>query len=303
VNRAAQSVVSDGDSWKVSGASLNIGANLITARSQGKHVSIIAVRGSDADVIARPSQKVRFLWLPETDDELRGIARESLSKQLSSEDLNAFVATIKKRVPELFAQVFANSDVTVVEGGAEPASTITMFFHAIGAFGYSEVDCGDAIPNQAVEVHVGSVRFNIRMGLVEGDSAFDWTPLSKDDSASVRAEDVAQILARTSAHEFGHTLGLVGKDGACAWMDGCGSHSCPDTKAHLKDPDDGTPLVHRFDYGWYLMDKGEDSPGRTRVGERDVSITNRETATRLKPREPARFDQFDSSYLSIIHPK
>jgi len=41
------------------------------------------------------------------------------------------------------------------------------------------------------------------------DRISEWGPMQKSDPVAVRIEDVGQALGRTSAHELGHSLGLV----------------------------------------------------------------------------------------------
>lgn len=280
-----------GGKWSVTGIPLNVGANTIDVQIGDRRESVLTVRGSD-NIIARPQQKVFFLWNPGADDELKRLAKESLSATLSDAELATFVTNVKKRTVEVFQQRYANvADVKAVGSDSDDVHTISMLGVNDSVFGSSPFDCGSKTPKQISEIHVGTyrsqmARTNDSTGFIAG-----WGPMKRSDSIEIRTEDVAQALGRTSAHEFGHSLGLTGgpTDNACQWMDGCdGGHNCDAFDA-------SHPLAKRFDGGWHIMDPGGKTVNNARISEPSP-------LQRTNPRKSPVFESFGASYLRLVHP-
>jgi hypothetical protein len=280
-----------GGKWSVTGIALNVGANSIDVQIGDKRDSVLTVRGGD-DVKGRPQQKVFFLWNASVDDELKLLAKESLSATLTDVQLTAFASNVKKRTVEIFQQRYAGvADVTIVNADGEDVHTVSMLGLSDTLFGSSPFDCGSKTPKQTSQIHVGTYRsqmtkINDAAGFISG-----WAPMKRSDTVEVRTEDVAQALGRTSTHEFGHSLGLTGgpTDGTCQWMDGCdGGHNC--------DAFDAThPRANRFNEGWHIMD-----PGGKTVNNARISEPNK--AQRTTPRKSPIFEPFGASYLKLVHP-
>jgi hypothetical protein len=269
----------------VASLQLNVGANVIEVGTADKTASVLVVRGSD-NVARRPQQKVRFLWNEGVDEEIKKIAKLSLSAQLTDSELANFADAVKSRTVELFLGRYKGvADIAIVGAGDDDVHTISMMDVDDALFGQSPFDCGNLVARQTSEVHVGTYRRQMTANFDE------WGPMQRSDPAAVRIEDVAQALGRTSAHEFGHSLGLVGGSGdrVCKWMDGCdGGHNCDALDAR-------NPLADRFKDGWHIMDPGGKTENNARLAE--PSPTRRST-----PRRPAIFEPFSASYLKIIHP-
>jgi hypothetical protein len=276
--------------WSVPRVPLEIGLNTIEATIGEASAAAIAVRGNRIE--RRPTQFVRFIWSSEAESELKEIARKTLTTPLTEAQLGDFVANVKRRTVEVLERAYAGiADVKVVEKSVPNTHTISVLDLSPDGrdlFGSSRGDCGNADLSQVTRVFAGQYRKSMT-------KHFDrWGPMRKDDPPEVRIEDLGQALGRTSAHELGHSLGLVRElntqtVGVCTWMNGCdGSHNCA-----AFDLDH--PAANRFNDGWHIMDPGGTTLNNARLGE---PSPNRRAASRT----PAWFEPFSASYLRIIHP-
>jgi hypothetical protein len=275
--------------WLVPKLPLKIGVNTIEASIGETAVAALAVRGEG--VKARPPQAVRFLWNSGAEAELKEIARKTLTEQLTDAQLDDFAAKVKVRVVEVFKNAYAGAaDIRVVAAPVKNMHTISMLVlspDGSNLFGRSPGDCGNKDLTQVSRVFVGQYRKSMT------EKFHKWGPMKKDDPPEVRIEDLGQALGRTSAHELGHSLGLVrhATDSGCKWMDGCSKHhNCAAFDlSHL------AANANRFNDGWHIMDPGGDTLNNARLGE---PFPDKRAAVRT----PARFEPFSASYLRIIHP-
>ena len=268
--------------WNVANVPLKVGFNLVTIKVGNVTADRPVTRGEK--IAARPAQKVRIVWENDTDDELKKIAAGTLDAGLSATDQDHFVNLVHGRVAQLVtADYIPAGDITLTNSTDANVHIISMRPADMnGLFGESPVDCGNLVAGQTSRVYVGTFR-----KLMVSDLP-DWLPMIKSDPLDLRAEDVAQALGRTAAHEFGHSLGLVAENGDCGWMRGCdGNHTC-------KSFQDGVTGLNRFNFGQFVMDPGDLSTNHNRIGEA--------TKTRSASRSPASFCEFDRSYLRIIEP-
>jgi hypothetical protein len=282
-NGASQTANIQNGQWSLD-ITLQFGHNRIEARF-GQLEKAIAVTRPPAAIGPRPQQKVFFRWTLGVDDELKQIAEGTLNQQMSPEEIVQFVNKVKTRTLEVFEERYAGvANVVVVSTMMNNAHQIVMLPDEDDLFGQSPFDCGSLIPLQQGEVHVGTYRSSMV------DQFAQWRPMSKNDSWETRAEDVAQCLGRTAAHEMGHSLGLVGEPGGpCGWMNGCdGGHSCDDFDANH-------PEIRRFDSGWFIMDPGGKSLNLARLSEPNPNA-------RTIPRTPPAFNLFNRAYFRIVHP-
>jgi hypothetical protein len=290
-NGATLKTVVSAGKWSAKGVSLNVGANLIDVQINDKRASVLAVRGAD-DIKKRAPQKVRFLWNPGSDDQIKLIAERSLDATLTPDQLTAFAESVMSRTVEVFKARYAGvADVQVVSSDGDDVHTISMLRVDDSLFGQSPFDCGNTTARQVSRVHVGTYRSQLTQPTGPDGFISGWGPMRRTDAAEVRIEDVAQALGRTSAHEFGHSLGFTGETAnfACRWMDGCdGGHNCDAFDARFS-------MANRFDSGWHVMDPGPKTLNNARLGEPDA--TRRST-----PRKAPVFEIFGVSYLRIIHP-
>ncbi len=273
-----------GGRWSIDNLNLVVGVNSIEARIQDKSDTVMVIRGGD-NVEKRPPQKVFFLWNDGVDQELKKLAQGSLDAQLSESQLDTFVSRAKARAVEVFSAAYKSTDVQVVPAAGPDVHTISMMSIEDTLFGQSPPDCGNKKLKEISEVHVGTYRREMVKRFK------DWGPMLKSDALPVRIEDVGQALGRTSAHEIGHSLGLVGGAGdtKCVWMDGCDDgHNCDSF-------DDTNALANRFDDGWHIMDPGGKTMHNARLAEPDAD-------QRAAQRVPSNFEAFGASYLSVLHP-
>lgn len=266
--------------WAVSGIALVTGPNVVTARLGGKTAGVLVTRATG--ISARPSQQVMFSWVAGVDDRLKQIARETLRARLSNAQLDQFVAGVKARTQQIFLDRYNGSDIHLVNSPGAGVHTIQFVKLASNVYGDSPGDCGNETPEQSSIVFVGTLRQQL-------GNFTQFKPMKKTDSLATRIEDIAQFLGRTSAHEFGHSLGLTSDSGPCWWMMGCDDwHNCDSF-------DLAQPLADRFNQGWHVMDPGAKSPNNARIGEPSL---NRRAAHRT----PAIFENFGWSYIKTIHP-
>jgi hypothetical protein len=200
---------------------------------------------------------------------------------------------VRVRTVELFKQRYAGlADVQIVSDEGNDVSTVSMISLDDGWFGKGQYSCGGKNQKAIVRIHVGTFRREMTRPAGREGIISSWGPMRRTDSLDLRVEDAVQALARTSAHEFGHTLGLVGdsRGKECQWMDGCDEgHDCDvfDLRSPL--------LAHRFENGWHIMDPGAKKLNNARIGEPNSTMRS------TKRREPI-FGIFDSSYLQLVHP-
>lgn len=285
VNGKQVPVAVTADTWAATNVALTTGLNTIVAAAGAAKQTLTLTRASNISA-HKTGQVIRIDWEPGTDDELRKIAAGTLDATLDDAALTLFANRVKNRFGELlFARYATTGDITVVSAtAASDVHVVSMrALDANGLFGESPLDCGNTKLAQTSKVYVGTYRAEMV------DHLDDWLPMRKTDTVDVRVEDVAHALARTAAHEVGHSLGLVAEKGNCSWMNGCGgAHSC----AVFQKSNVG---VNRFNFGHFIMDPGPDTSNHARIAEA--------VKDRSPQRMPAEFCDFDRTYLEIIHPR
>lgn len=277
VGGTTKTVTAGSGGWTSPNRPLAKGDNVIRVRSGTTTVRTLAVRSHS--LAARGRQQVFFQWDAAVDEQLRRIARGTLTPVPSGAQLATFVTRVRARTQEVFADRYSPFDIQVVAATGPNVHTIHMTAISDSIFGSSPPDCGSIRPGQTSTVHVGTYRASMVNGLS------NWRPMQRTDSLDTRIEDVGQALGRTTTHEIGHSLGLVG----CGWMKGCeGGHNCSSYDANQG-------LANRFDHGRHIMDPGGKTFNHFRIAE--PSASSRATA-----RQPSRWETFGRSYLSIVHP-
>lgn len=271
--------------WRVPNVALPSGLSILEAKVSNASNRVLVVRAGAA-LGPRPQQLTRFRWNAGVDDELRLIASGTLSSHFNDTQLQDFIDTIKRRVPEILVERYSGvANVKLVGDEGPETHTIEMLSASNTLFGDSPPDCGSQIAGQTTRVFVGTYRDSMV-------TDFDlWGPMKKSDSLELRAEDVSHALGRTAVHELAHSLGLVGGGAAdpCSWLDGCDlGHNC-------ERFDDVHPEADRFDSGRYIMDPGPKTLNRTRLAELN---SNARTSRRI----PSHFNAFNKSYLRLVHP-
>jgi hypothetical protein len=262
--------------WTVSGVPLVKGDNVMTARSGTATTQAIAVRSSG--LTGQGTQRVFFDWDANVDDELRSIARGTLTPTPTDTQLTAFVDRVKIRTQQIYADRYQPFAVQLVLASGSGVHTVHMTAIADSDYGLSYGDCGSVRPTQTSSIHVGTYRAS----MINHFSG--WGPMRRTDSLDTRIEDVAQALGRTTTHETGHSLGLV----VCGFMHGCdGGHNCDSYDANH-------PLANRFDHGRHIMDPGGKTFNNFRLGESNA-------ATRAAVRQPSWWEPFGRSYLAVVH--
>jgi hypothetical protein len=273
--------------FNVANVALLPGPNLFETYSGGLTSRALVFR---VDSLApRQPQKVRFVWQSETDNQLKLLARGTLTFAPSETALTSFIGTVRGRVPQIFKEYYrgiANIEVAAADG--PDVTTIVISPKVMDVFGEAVPDCGNLSLKSEVLIYVGTFRSN----MVRYPEL--WRPMAKSDDWQVRAEDIAQAIGRTAAHEMGHAMGLTAPshEQACAWMEG-------DTGYHNDETVNLNPsyrqLAKRFAHGWHVMDPGEKTLNHIRLGEASAS-------ERGVQRTRAHFESFSASYLSAIHP-
>lgn len=270
-----------GEAWEAT-ITLPAGTSIVKAKSGTVQDEIVVTRG--ADLTPRATQKVRFVWHAGVDEELRKIARGTLQNPSASK-VEAFVAGVRSITPAILLSAYEGFDVADASDDSADVHTVDLLPHSDDFFGQSAYDCGNQELHQQSEVLVGTYR----SAMV--DEFQTWGPMRKTDNLQTRIEDVASALGRTSAHEFGHSLGFVGSDqgSPCGWMLGCdGGHNCSDLAESFA-------RAERFGSGRFIMDPGGKTLNHFRLAE---------TAPNARgPRAPSVFTTFDRSYLAAIHPR
>ena len=264
---------------------LNPGVNVIEADVGEQKARVLLVR--IAGFTPRAAQKVRFQWDDGVDDQIRAIALETRSLGASEAQLAQFAAQVRARTEALFADYFRGvARIELVSAAGADVTSLRMTPLDGGAFGRAPADCGNVRPNDTVAVFAGFFRKHM------ANHPQFWSPMSRSDSIATRAEDVAQALARTAAHEFAHAIGLTEHRRACNWMEGDGqghnSRAVNENPAYFR-------LAARHAGGWHVMDPGPDTPGHIRIGEASAG-------ERSAQRRRGHFEPFSASYLSILHP-
>jgi hypothetical protein len=271
--------------WSVPAFPLNPGLNVITVETRPATVPTLLYL-TRANGITRHTtpQKVALVWENGVDDQLKKIAKETIARELTAGELTTFVNLVRQTVPEVFRRAYRGLGVVVTD--AEDDTTHSVVFHDFelsGLFGQSFGDCGNDVAKQTSDVFVGTY---VRLMTTQFDR---WAPMAKTDTLEMRAQDVAEALGRTAAHETGHSLGLVGTNGEerCGFMRGCdGGHTC----VALQQAG-----MARFGGGFFIMDPGPKSANQARIGEGSK-------AARGQNRQPSVFCNFDKSYLDFIQP-
>jgi hypothetical protein len=270
-----------GETWQAT-VTLPTGTSLIQARTGTVQDEVVVTRG--ADLTPRATQKIRFVWHDGVDDELRKIARGTLQNPSASK-VEAFVAGVRLQTPAILLGAYEGFDVADASDDSADVHTVDLLPASDDFFGQSAYDCGNLDLHQQSEVLVGTYR----SAMV--DEFQTWGPMRKTDNLQTRIEDVAAALGRTSAHEFGHSLGFVGSDqgSPCGWMMGCdGGHNCADLAQSFA-------RAERFGSGRFIMDPGGKTLNHYRLAESTSNLRG--------PRAPSVFTAFDRSYLAAIHPR
>jgi hypothetical protein len=279
-----QPAVVTGSEWEAAGLALPSEVNKLTARSGQVSNTILVTRGDGLSQQA--GQRVLIDWTSAAVEELKGIARDTLDQSLSEAQLTVFASAVQDGVLAVLASRYAEWDIEFATAPGPDVHTIQMLGLTGNIFGQSPYDCGNGFLQQSSEVWVGTYRSS--MSQVDR-----WPPMQRSDPLDRRIEDVTQALARTSAHELGHSVGMVGSErlAPCGWMSGCHrGHNCDFfDQFHVG-------MVDRFASGRYIMDPGHLTRNHWRLAERFE--TGREPA-----REPAVFNHFNGSYLSTVHPR
>jgi hypothetical protein len=264
---------------------LQEGPNLIEASAAGTKASLLLFRVTNVSAIA--PQKIRFVWSDNVEDVLKAIARATVDGVHGASQLNAYVAQVKAQTTQIFSDYYrgvANLQVIDVDGADVTTININPLQNS-GAFGRTDFDCQNVWRRQTAWVFPHHLLLSMR------DSFSAWEPMTRNDTLPQRANDVAESLARTAAHEVGHALGLTGNSGLCSWMEG-------DSEGHNSEAvhyrAGYAHLARRFDRGWYVMDLVTPTDGHIRIGQ-----FNRHD--RLVPRRGS-FERFGASYLSILLP-
>ncbi len=283
--------------WSMSGVALPNGPTRLTATldSTGDSVRSVVTRGGGIGL--RPLQKLRFHWSGGIDEELRRIAKGTLEPDPSPAQQTAFITGVKSRTVTVFRRAYqAVVDLEIVSAEANDVHTVLLLANSGNIFGQSFFDCGNLDPHQTSEVWVGTYADSMIESFETGQTLPSgavrsrvWAPMQSDDPLQTRIDDISEALGRTSAHEVGHSLGLVGSGTSCGWMRGCdGGHNCDQFDVDF-------PGTDRFDRGQYIMDPG----GKT---DNWVRLAEPSPGGRAPARDPATFNRFNASYFAIVHP-
>jgi hypothetical protein len=235
---------------------------------------------------ARSQQKVRFEWLPSAEQMLAAIAADTLEPPPNKSDVAMMIDTVKNRVPTMFMEHYKGiGNIVLVDTAGDDVHTVEMNGKCDENFGVTDFDCGNTIAKQRSSIHVGTYYASMT------EDVDSWLPMRTHDSWRVRAEDLARCLGRTSAHEVGHGLGLVGGRTTCTWMSG--------TTDFHNNANFGRTFGRRgtrYKHGWYIMDAGAGfTDNAARLGEDQAPA-------RASKRRPSIFNSFSSSYLRIVQP-
>jgi hypothetical protein len=277
--------------WAIADVELPKGTRECVAKWNGQTAKILLTKGKG--LVNRGEQKVWFDWTPEANKQIINIAKGTIEPLLNKAEEKAFLDTVQTQTVMAFSRAYADFNVEVVGANGPAVHTVRMLGNAGDIFGQSVYDCGNQVPKQTSEIWVGTYRATMVDDLNRKGGPIEWEPMKKTDSWQLRAADIGEALGRTSAHETGHSLGLVGDGGpgvACGWMRGCdGGHNCDEVNNEFPG------LAQRFDLGWYIMDPGGKTLNNARLAE---PSPNGRSATR----RPAVFNPFNRSYLSLVHP-
>jgi hypothetical protein len=278
--------------WTYNNVALNVGTNELsgsTFRSSGMLFIFGTINplllDKRTDLASQGQQKVFLDWSDAgIDDQIKAIATHSLDGPLSAADLNTFVAGVKAEVVTFFEKAYSGKNVVLVPSFS--AGTHTVKYHgedSCSLYGQSPGDFKSLIKQQQTEVYIGSFKCTV----VDNNQLLTETPAKKTDTMAVRIVDIGTFIGRTTAHEVGHSLGLVAEpSGLDQRLHGCeGTHNC--------EGYDQTHPSDRFDIGHHIMDPGPKSELYARIGQ-DGPVNR-------KAHRPF-FEAYSRSYLEIVHP-
>jgi hypothetical protein len=225
------------------------------------------------------AQRVLITWESEALKSIMEIAKRTLVPEPSAADLTKFREAVQIRTETQFFSMLSSWNIIPANEQADDVYALQMIdLDHPYFFGFTrKVDAWNKTLNDSSEVYVKSV-CNLMI-----DEFPNWGPMKREDSLAMRIDDVSAVLSRIAVHEFGHAIGLVlpGSGGCLA------GHNCPTSTSKLV----------RFGQGWEIMDPGDpaSTPFYKRLGEEH-------SKTRSPNRRYAAFNQFNRSYLDLIHP-
>lgn len=202
--------------WEVPSIAIPNGLGIVEASFQGAIAKIAITRGRG--LAAKPRQKVRFLWNTGVEGVLREIATGTLDATLTETQLATFADAVKSRAISAFLVAYQGINIEFVDPDGPDVHTISVLTNSGQIYGQSPLDFSNNTPKQTSEIWLGTYR-----DLMIGDHIQDWAPMQRSDSLAMRIIDIGEAMGRTCAHEFGHSLGLVGSGPAATggWMLGC----------------------------------------------------------------------------------
>ena len=291
---------------------LAMGPNRIHVQTDGPSAASIVVNRGVGLAPGGP-QKVRFEWDEDSDETLRAIASGTLDSTPPAM-LSVFVMEVKHRVVEYLEDAFRGvADVQIVAWDGPGVHTIIMLgSNRLNGFGQAKIDFGNR--NEVQEALISRInlgKFRDEMG---EELASKWSPMLPGDPFEIRIEDVAQAVARTCAHELGHSLGLVvhAADPADGVPEGPGTWLFGTRKGHNNNPLH-TQLAwfpFRSAQGRYIMDSAEfnNVPGadermvllnKYRIGRTEPAVVGEPDPERI----PMQFNPVSRAYLGLILPR
>lgn len=264
------------------------GLNVVTVLYGGISRSLVVTLAKRLD--SRPPQSVRIVWDSNADEQIRSIATETTVGVHSMLELDDFVRRVKDGMRDVLLRAYAQiANITIVAHDGDDVYTIEVTSSDLldGSYGITPppIDCGNRNLKGASRISLALFRQQMRDHLDR-----EWKPMLRADPLELRAQDVAEALGRTAAHELGHALGLVSdsNSNSCGWMNGCDKgHNCAAFQQEH-------PGVARFGSGTSIMDPGSSTRNHLRIAEpleRGRSV-----------RAPAKFDKISRGYLSMIEP-
>jgi hypothetical protein len=275
--------------WTYNSVALNNGVNLLsgsTFRVSGGFFVFGTIPQfiyeKKTDLASQGQQKVFLDWSDAgIDDQIKAIAVHTLTGPLSAADQNAFVAGVKDKVASFFTSAYSGQNVVLV--AADGPDVHRVFYHgedSCDLYGSSPLDYKNLNKHQVSNVYIGSFKCTV----VDDDELLTSTPALLSDTMATRIADIGIFIGRTTAHEVGHSLGLVAEGDTL--LHGCeGGHNC--------EAYDNANPADRFDIGHHIMDPGPKSELFARIGQ--ANATTRQSQTPI-------FEAYGKSYLEIIHP-